>query len=227
MKIKFSHPLAAVALLAMITWSCSDVLEQEIITPEAEVSDPTYEQAISLWQELDQEAGNPFAMRLNTSYNYFEIFENQLFFVPGEGYQGGPAPGFYPGPGEGLATRMGKAQSFLNQFAFVDGGELNTIGAPVTMFFENQLAVLGLSEIPDEVSSISVDKKGNAIFVKNIKNTVTPISENLSSFIAEVEFIGGTGRFAKFKGTGVVRGNFNPMTGAGASVTLGNLKNKK
>jgi hypothetical protein len=227
MKIKFYQPIAAVALLAMISWSCSDVLEQEVVTPEAEVSDPTYEQAISLWQELDQEAGNPFAMRLNTSYNYFEIFENQLFFVPGEGFQGGPAPGFYPGTGEGLATRMGKAKSFLNQFAFIDGGELTTIGAPVTMFFQNQLAALGLSEIPDEVSSISVDKKGNAIFVKNIKNTVTPINENLSSFIAEVEFIGGTGKFAKFKGTGVVRGNFNPMTGAGASVTLGNLKNKK
>jgi hypothetical protein len=56
---------------------------------------------------------------------------------------------------------------------------------------------------------------------------VTPINENLSSFIAEVEFVGGSGRFAKFKGTGVVRGNFNPMTGEGTSVTLGNLKNSK
>ncbi|WP_111669909.1 hypothetical protein [Algoriphagus litoralis] len=227
MKIKFSHPLAAVLLLAMITWSCSDVMEQEIVAPEAEVSDPTYEQAVSLWQELDLEAGNPYALRLNTEYNYFEIFENQLFFVPGEGYQGGPAPGFYPGTGKGLATRMGKAKSFLNQFAFVENGELTTVGAPVTLFFGDELAALGLDEIPDQVSSITVDKKGDALYVKNIKNTVTPISASLSAFIAEVEFIGGTGQFAKFKGTGVVRGNFNPMTGAGASVTFGNLKNKK
>lgn len=227
MKINYYQPLASVALLAMLFWSCSDSKDQEMATLEAEVVDPTYEQAVSLWQELDREAGNPFGYRLSTSYNYFEIFENNLFFVPGEGYQGGPAPGFYPGSGKGLATRMGKAQSFLNQFAFFDGGELTTIGAPVSLFFKAELLALGIVNVPDKVSSITIDKNGNAIWIKNVKNTVTPINENLSSFIAEVEFIGGSGRFAKFNGTGVVRGNFNPTTGKGSSVTLGNLKNSK
>lgn len=227
MKIKFNHPLAFVPLVTMLFWSCSDSLDQEMDTMEMESLDPTYEQAISLWQELDQEAGNPFGYRIGTSYNYFEIFQNNLFFVPGEDYQGGPAPGFYPGSGKGLATRMGKAQSFLNQFAIFDGSELNTVGAPVTLFFGAELLALGIKNIPDEVSSITLDKKGDSIWIKNISNTVTPIRENLSSFIAEVEFIGGSGRFAKFKGTGVVRGNFNPITGEGTSVTFGNLKNSK
>lgn len=227
MKKNYFLPLASFALLAMLTWSCSDSIDQEMETMEAEIADPTYEQAISLWQELDRVSGNPFGYRISTNYNYFEIFENNLFFIPGEGYEGGPAPGFYPGSGKGSATRMGKAQSFVNQFAFFDGSELKTVGAPVTLFFGNELKGLGIKNIPDEVSSITIDKKGNSIWIKNITNTVTPISATLSSFIAEVEFVGGSGRFAKFKGKGVVRGNFNPMTGEGSSVTLGELKNSK
>lgn len=227
MKKNYFNTLSSFALFAMLFWSCSASIDQEMETMEAEIADPTYEQVISLWQELDLEAGNPFGYRIGTSYNYFEIFDNNLFFVPAEGYQGGPAPGFYPGTGKGLATRMGKAQSFLNQFAFIEGSELKTVGAPVTLFFGDELTALGIKNIPNEVSSITIDKKGDSIWIKNISNTVTPISANLSSFLAEVEFVGGSGRFAKFKGSGVVRGNFNPMTGEGTSVTLGNLKNSK
>lgn len=227
MKVKIYRPLASIAMASMLFWSCSESSDPALEPVQMEVADPTYEQALSLWQELDKEAGNPFGYRLNTSYNYFETFQNNLFFVPGKGYQGGPAPGFYPGTGTGIATRMGTAVSFLNQFAFINGKELSTVGAPVTLFFTKELLALGLTNIPDEVSSITIDKKGNSIWVKNVKNSVTPINANLSSFIAEVEFIGGTGRFANFKGTGVVRGNFNPITGAGSSVTLGDLKNSK
>lgn len=225
MKMKFYHPLAAM-LLATLLWSC-DTMDQEMDVVESGLQEPSLEQAMTRWQQLDQEAGNPYSFRLSTNYNYFEIFENQLFFVPGEGYQGGPAPGFYPGSGTGLATRMGKAQSFVNQFAFFEGSGLTTVGAPVTLFFSNELKALGITNVPDEVSSITVAKKEGSIWIKNLKNTVTPINENLSSFIAEVEFIGGTGRFAKFKGSGVVRGNFNPITGKGTSVTMGNLQNSK
>lgn len=227
MKMNYYHPLISAALLAMLFWSCTESMDQEMATLEAEVSDPTYEQALSLWQELDREAGNPFGNRIRTNYNYFEIFNNNLFFIPGEDYVGGPAPGFYPGSGKGLATRMGKAQSFVNQFAFIEAGELKTVGAPVMLVFEDELLALGIKNIPDEVSSITIDRKGDSIWIKNISNTVTPINANLFSFIAEVEFVGGSGRFAKFKGTGVVRGNFNPMNGKGISVTLGNLKNSK
>ena len=66
-----------------------------------------------------------------------------------------------------------------------------------------------------------------SIWFKNLKNTVTPVSETLSSFIAEVEIVGGTGRFTNLKGTGVVRGNFNPTNGQGRSVAMATLKNKK
>ncbi|MFN3999405.1 hypothetical protein [Algoriphagus sp.] len=227
MKIKFYQSLASLALLSVMLWSCSDLIDHDLETTEFESPDLTYEQAISLWQDLDREAGHSFGYRMKSDYNYFEDFQNNLFFVPGENYEEGPAPGFYPGTGTGTATRMGKAKSFVNQFAFFDETGLKTIGAPVTMFFGDELDALGIKNIPNEVSSITVGKKKDSIWIKNISNTVTPISNNLSSFIAEVEFVGGTGKFAKFKGTGVVRGNFNPMNGEGTSVTLGNLKHEK
>lgn len=227
MKIKFLKPLALAAFLVAALWSCSESVDQEPVLDAQEVADPTYDQALALWQELDQEAGSPFGLRLSGNFNYFEIFQNQLTFIPGEGYVGGPAPGFYPGTGEGLATRMGRANSFLNQFAFFEGSELVTIGAPVTGVFGAELEALGITNVPDEVSSITVDKRGNSIWFKNLKNTVTPVSETLSSFIAEVEIVGGTGRFTNLKGTGVVRGNFNPTNGQGRSVAMATLKNKK
>ncbi|TNF40884.1 MAG: hypothetical protein EP311_08235 [Cytophagales bacterium] len=228
MKVNFLKPWAYLAVFAVVLGSCTESVDEEpVLELTQEVAEPSYEQALGVWQELDQEAGNPFGLRLAGNFNYFEISRNQLSFIPGEGYQGGPAPGFYPGTGTGSATRMGRSNSFLNQFAFFEGQELVTVGAPVSAVFGEELAALGIENVPDEVSSLTVDKKGNSIWFKNVKNTVTPVSETLSSFIAEVEIIGGTGRFARLRGTGIVRGNFNPTNGEGRSVTMANLKNGK
>lgn len=157
--------------------------------------------------------------RKGSEYNYSEEFSNQLFSVE---YIGDNPLGiaFFPGTGTGMANRMGKASSFLNQLAIIDPntGGIITINAPVTQFFTNELASLGLTEIPDEVSSLTTDGKGNAIWFKNIKNITTSISETLTEFEAEVEVIGGNGRFSKSSGKGIVKGTFNPMTGKGSSV---------
>jgi hypothetical protein len=209
-------------LIGMSLWifSCSAPQDEMILEMEQVQKEPTLDEALAKWDQLDKEANLSSSFRKDFVANYFEITQNQLFFIPGEGYVGGPAPGFYPGTGSGLATRIGKASSFINQFASFDGKDLVTVGAPVTAVFSPQLAGLGLTGIPNEVSSLTTDGKGNAIWFKNLKNTVTPVSESLSTFVADVEVIGGNGRFRNLKGKGVVRGNFNPTTGVGTSVSL-------
>ncbi len=158
-------------------------------------------------------------LRKGTAYNYSEKFSNQLFEVPYEG-ENPFGIAFFPGSGTGMANRMGKATSFLNQLAIFDPktNGVVTINAPVTAFFTNELNALGLTGIPDEVSSLTTDGKGNAIWFKNIRNITTPISETLTQFEAEVEVVGGNGRFSRARGQGIVTGTFNPQNGKGNSI---------
>lgn len=163
----------------------------------------------------DQDGEN---LRKGTAYNYTETFENQLMVVPYVGDLVG-AQAYFPGVGKGMANRMGKATSFLNQLAVFDPQTeaVITVAAPVTQFYGENLEALGLTGIPDEVSSLTTDGKGNAIWFKNIKNVTKEISETLTEFEAEVEVVGGNGRFSRAKGQGVVVGTFNPLTGQGKS----------
>lgn len=158
-------------------------------------------------------------LRKSVEYNYTEKFDNQLFKVD---YEGDNPFGvaYFPGTGQGIANRMGKSTSFINQLAIFDleSGNLITLDAPVTQFFSAELESLNLTGIPDEVSSLTTDGKGNAIWFKNIKNVTKPISETLTEFQAEVEVVGGNGRFAGVKGQGVVKGTFNPINGKGSSI---------
>lgn len=158
-------------------------------------------------------------LRKSGEYNYSEKFNNQLFQVD---YDGDNPFGvaFFPGTGQGVANRLGKSTSYINQLAMVDleSGNLITVDAPVTQFFSAELESLNLTGIPDEVSSLTTDGRGNAIWFKNIKNVTTPISETLTQFEAEVEVVGGNGRFSGAKGHGVVKGTFNPKDGRGSSI---------
>lgn len=226
MLIKNSYKSVLLALgLSLVFWSCS--MESENQTPlQNELKEPSIEEALALWDELDTEAGMPVNSRKRVDYNYFEVSKNQIGFIPAPGNTGGPAPAFYPGVGEGIATRMGKMKSFINQFATFENGQLVTVGAPVVDVYAPALALLGLTNVGNAVNSVTVDNKGNAIYFKNLKNTVTPVSPTLSSFTAEIQIIGGSGRFKKASGEGVVRGNFNPVTGEGRSVTLAELSLK-
>ncbi|MDG1277218.1 MAG: hypothetical protein P8O16_08060 [Algoriphagus sp.] len=225
-KTLITNRLAILGIAFTFLWSCSQDLTQEQIIPEQELADPTLEQALSAWEKLDIDAGYSINSRKKVDYNYFEVFKNKLFFVPAEGYIGGPAPAFYPGTGEGIATKMSKPTSFINQLAQIQNNELITLGAPVSMFFANELSAFGISGLPENVSSITVDRKGNSIWYKNVKNIVTSVNETLSSFTAEIEIIGGTGKFKGATGSGVVRGNFNPLSGDGSSVTMATIDKK-
>lgn len=155
--------------------------------------------------------------------SYLEKFSNQLMQVDENGIMTQKIPAYFPGIGEGNSTHMGKALTFLNQFAFFNENILNSIGAPVTKFYAAELAEIGLINIPDEVSSITTDGKGNSVWFKNVENIVTPVSEDKSEFIAKVEIIGGTGKFESATGDGVVVGSFNPNTGEGESIIKGKI----
>jgi hypothetical protein len=125
---------------------------------------------------------------------------------------------YFPGIETGIANRMGNATSFLNQLAIFDPETKSviTVNAPVIQFFPEELMNLGLTGIPDEVSSLTTDGKGNAIWFKNIKNVTTYINESLTKFEAEVEVVFGNGRFSRARG--IVTGTFNPLTGQGSGI---------
>lgn len=157
---------------------------------------------------------------------YQEKFSNVIGFVPdieGGWVEGSPAPAWYPGTGVGNATHMGKAYSFINQYATFGQFGLNTVGAPVSEAFGDELAELGLTEIPDEVSSLTTDGKGNAIYFKNVLNVTTPVSAIRINFTAEVEIIGGTGIYERATGNGEVNGFFNPQDGKGETTLRANI----
>jgi hypothetical protein len=152
---------------------------------------------------------------------YQEKFTNQIFEERDN--EAVPFPAYYPGTGVGNATYIGKAFSFINQRAFIGETGPVTVGAPVSMFFSEELAELGITDLSDAVSSLTTDGKGNTVYFKNILNVTTPASETRINFVAEVEIIGGTGIFATAKGKGQVNGFFNPLNGEGETTLRANI----
>ncbi len=193
--------------------SCSSLTEEPIQLQEAgEVSSAS-------------DVSNDINARKKTAVerNYFEKFTNQLGSVDENGQPTNLIPAYFPGTGEGNSTHMGKAITFLNQYAFFNQNGLNTIGAPVTQFYAQELAEIGITNIPDNVSSITTDGKGNSVWFENIQNTVTPAGAERTDFVAEVKIIGGTGKFENATGDGLVVGYFNPQTGMGSSTINGKI----
>jgi hypothetical protein len=204
-----------------LNWSRLSLISALVLSScMSEVESPVANELAKTTEEsAEVSTGGENLRKSAAAYNYSESFSNQLFEVD---YVGENPFGisYFPGSGVGMANRMGKASSFLNQLALFDpaSGGVITVNAPVTQFFSDELEALGLTNIPDEVSSLTTDGKGNAIWFKNIKNVTTPVSPTLTNFEAEVEVIGGNGRFSKARGQGVVRGTFNPTNGKGSSV---------
>lgn len=176
---------------------------------------------------LAEQATGDENLRKGNEIDYEETFTNLIEFVPADGYAGGPAPAFYPGTGQGTTSLMKKAFSFINQYASFGINGLSTIGAPVAQFYQTELAKLGIKRLPDEVSSITVDSHGNSIWFKNILNITTPESISRTNFTAEVEVVGGTGKYTGVKGKGVVKGYFDPSSGKGKSTTSAKISFKE
>ena len=215
------NSIIALVLIFVVSSCMSNLdLNQEPVETQSEL------------HEIDESQGGENERRWNFDKKatrfYFERFSNQLDPRQPNGDRVTSPDDFalfFPGVGEGNATFMGKALTFINQQATIDeNGQQGTIAAPVTQFYADELAALGIKNIPDEVSSITSDKRGNSVWFKNIGNAVTPISEIRFNFEAEVEIIGGTGRFDGATGKGKVRGFFNPTTGEGSSIIIGKIQ---
>jgi hypothetical protein len=211
-KINLSVKSGVVLALVLLVSSCS--LDQQVVEDVA--NSKLAEEEVSAIPDSEN-------LRKGRTFRYQERFSNQITptVLPNEDPQF-PVEEltFLPGVGEGNATFLGRAKSFINQVAI---GESTSIGAPVTMFYGEQLAELGLTDISDEVSSVTVDRRGNAIFFKNIINTATPVSETLVRFVAEVQIVGGAGRFEGASGEAIVEGSFNPLNGQGSTIVKGFL----
>jgi hypothetical protein len=203
-------------IAGILVTSCISESESPILTEQLEKS-------VALSEETTGEEN----LRKGNEIDYKETFTNLIGFVPAEGYAGGPAPAFYPGTGQGSSNLMKKAFSFINQYASFGPNGLTTVGAPVTQFYQAELVKLGIKRLPDEVSSITVDAHGNSIWFKNILNTTIPESNTRTNFTAEVEVVGGTGKYSGVKGSGVVIGYFDPSTGIGKSTTSAKISFRK
>lgn len=212
-KIHLTGKLMAFLCLIFIASSCMSGLEE---AEEVQVTE--------LPEEEISEIPESENLRKGRTFKYMEVFSNQITPIsfPNENPE---IPvkevTFLPGTGKGVARFMGRATSYINQLAT---SETTSIGAPVTQFYGEELAKLGLKKIPDEVSSVTVDRRGNAIFFKSLENIATPINETLTIFVAEVEIVGGTGRFRGASGEGIVEGRFNPTNGKGSSVVKASLR---
>lgn len=201
--------------------SCSTFLEES--------TDPQQVKSSEV-QVATESSSNPNA-RKSTEVAYYERFTNQLALVDEAGNQvvdeNGKAalilPNYLPGTGIGNSSHMGKAYTFINQYASYGPTGLGTVGAPVTQFFGKKLSDMGVLITNSEVSSVTTDGKGNSIWFKNIQNNVTQVSPERSDFVAEVEIIGGTGKFIGATGSATVDGYFNPTNGQGMSTIKGKI----
>lgn len=189
--------------------SCISESESPILTEQLEKS-------VALSEETTGEEN----LRKYPEFNYLEKFSNQI--TPK--YEGESEFGpiiYLPGTGVGNATFIGKSYSFINQLAV---GPTTTIGAPVTQYYSVELEALGLTDIPDNVNSLTTDGKGNAIFFESDVNSAVMVSETKTEFSADLTIVGGTGKFLGATGTGKVEGNYNPTNGVGASTVRANIK---
>ena len=205
--------------IALLISSCMSEVETPLVN---ETDDLSKEIAIAGSQEL----GGENLRKGQKEYFYQERFSNQS--IAG---QPGISPFAFPGFGRGEATFLGRSFSFFNQYAVSEpdqNGQAETTAAPVTEFFSQQLTRLGLDvEAIDSneklVSSITTDGKGNAIFFNNVSNKVQFDPMGNITFVAEVEIVGGTGRFKGASGKGTVNGNVSGSTGKGTTTVRAKL----
>ena len=194
----FAKSFLILAASSLIVTSCmtdtEGPLEESILTEKA-------------LEVTDSEGGENLRKGKTLKYQEKFINEIELQFI-------GSAL-FLPGEGTGNATFMGKAKSYINQMVV---SENQSIGAPVSLIYENDLKDLGIENLPDNVHSVTVDKKGNAIFFSTPENNAVEVNDERTEFSAIVFIIGGTGIFKDASGKGIVNGFYNPNTFIGETV---------
>lgn len=122
-----------------------------------------------------------------------------------------PAPAWYPGSGGGNLTHLGTCQTNFNQYATFGPTGLQSVGAPVNMFFATSLAAAGYA-VPNTVTTIFYTSNEQSVWSMAVGMSATvPVSATRVEFTANHEIIGGTGRFHDAKGNYILKGFFNPQ----------------
>ena len=107
------------------------------------------------------------------------VFTTNFNFVPdiaGGWTPPNPAPAWYPGEGSGNVTHMGTCLTYFNQYATFGAAGLQSVGAPVNLFFSVPLSVAGFT-VPNTVSTIYYTAHGQSVWSKAIGISVTtPVS---------------------------------------------------
>jgi hypothetical protein len=193
---KFSNQMAGIALSVLITSinSC----QKETAIPE-ETLLPDIASGAN-----HATAKRPFKGSFGTYYNFVPDFANG--WAPPN-----PAPAWYPGGGTGNLTHVGNCQTLFNQYATFGPGGLQSIGAPVNMFFASQLAAAGYT-VPNTVTTIFFHQQGKSVWSQAVGiSTTVPVSPSRVEFTASHIIIGGTKQFAGATGEYVISGFFNPQ----------------
>ncbi len=127
---------------------------------------------------------------------------------------------FNPGSGNGNATHMGKATNYFNQMVtFSNGQPVGSTAAPVNQFFATELAAAGITNVPNSVSSITFDNDGNSVWFTSTTGTnLKPINATKVFFTANLDIIGGTGKFYGATGKVILSGFFNPQSASQSAV---------
>lgn len=146
----------------------------------------------------------PFKGTFTTFYNFIPDVANG--WTPPN-----PAPAWYPGGGSGNLTHLGNSNTFFNQYAVLGPNGLQTLAAPVNMFFASELQAVGLT-IPNNVTTIFYKDNGKSIWCEAIgASTSVPVSPTRIEFTAQLKIIGGTRQFSCAKGEVTLYGYFNPQ----------------
>ncbi len=198
MKLQFLLFVALFCALFVTTPGCSDDLGSEAVVLSTE------------GKSLKGRASNERVRRA-----YKDNFDTWYMIVPdtASGWipPYGPFLTWVPGGGSGNATHMGNASTYFNQYIPFTPPNINSIPAPVNMFFDAELTVAGYPGIPSTVQTITFDNKGNSVwFWGNGSNTSTPISPTRIEFSGTANIVGGTGKFEGATGEVTLLGYFNP-----------------
>ncbi len=199
MKIQFQMTAWIISIISLFLSGCSI----DSAAPALSAAEPEF----TLDHQSHKEAGRrAFKAKLDTWYQFVPDIANG--WIPDYG----PFLAWYPGGGSGHVTHIGNARCFFNQYVPFTPPNFSSVAAPVTMFFNAELIAEGYPGVPETVSSIVYDTKGNSVWFQAVGGTsVTQTSPTHIAFTGTLNVIGGTGKFEAASGEVAISGYFNPQ----------------